>query len=201
MNRSNLLCLLNEAARTKLPEQVARVKGFFKSGSRVSASQWPPPDYPAIWPYMPDLPEAQKSWAITEAFIDEMKQECDRHGAEFWVVIFAEGDTLQIHPDLGKRAAMARRLGIPSLDESDRRIERFGAAHGIRVLPLAQPLGDYAASHHAALSGQPGMAYASGHWNELGHRVAAGVLSDALLADSPTVARWLGKSGRPGIGD
>lgn len=79
---------------------------------------------------------------------------------------------------------------MPSLYESDRRIERFGAHHGIPVLALAPPLGDYAASHHIALAGPPGRQFPGAHWNELGHELVASVLTDALLADSPTVRTW-----------
>jgi hypothetical protein len=187
MNHSNLLSLLNAAGRVNLPKRLAAIKAKF-AGIRVQgAGRWPPPDYLSTWPYLPDLPETQTSWAIAEAFIDEMKQESDRHATEFWLVILDMG---QSHPDISKRNALAQKLGISSLDEADHRFERFCETHHIRVLPLAPPLAEYAASHHLAIRSGPGHV---GHWNELGHQLAARVITDTLVRDSPTLKLWIGK--------
>jgi hypothetical protein len=51
-------------------------------------------------------------------------------------------------------------------------------------------MGDYAASHGVALHGFAHSPFNSGHWNELGHEVAGGVVAQELLARSGAVHKW-----------
>jgi hypothetical protein len=54
-------------------------------------------------------------------------------------------------------------------------------------LALADTLGRYAIEHRAYLHGGPLETPGVGHWNETGHRIAAGAVADALCSTSPVV--------------
>jgi hypothetical protein len=125
----------------------------------------------------------QAAWAVTEAMLREMGEEARAHGARFAVVTLTDG--IQVHPDLQKRQAFARQLGITDLFYPDERIKRIGEAAGIPVLNLAPPLADYAARTGQFLHGFPNTKPGEGHWNALGHREAARVLGRWLCAQLP----------------
>jgi hypothetical protein len=125
----------------------------------------------------------QAAWAVTEAMLREMGEEARAHGARFAVVTLTDG--IQVHPDLQKRQAFARQLGIADLFYPDERIRKTAEAAGIPVLNLAQPLANYAARTGQFLHGFPNTKPGEGHWNALGHREAAKVLGRWLCGLLP----------------
>jgi hypothetical protein len=187
MNRSALLSLVNQA-RVELEKQQQTLLARLKRKPNVPAASTVPPDYMSYWTYLPDLAATQPAWAIGEAFLEAMQKDCSEHGAEFWIVIADE--VMQTHPSLAERARFIREKHLPSLAAGDERIERFADAHGIPVIPLAPPLGEYAASHGIALHGFAHTPFNDGHWNELGHELAGNVIADQLLNRSTVVRQW-----------
>jgi len=124
------------------------------------------------------------AWEVTEAMLRQLGEEVKAHGARFAIVTLTDG--IQVHPDLRKRQAFARHLGIAHLFYPDERIKRVGEAAGIPVLNLAPPLADYAAKTGHFLHGFPNTKPGEGHWNAEGHRVGAKVLAPwlcGLLSD------------------
>ena len=190
MNRSYLLCLLNQAKR-RLPVHLAAARELVRRTPPPGVNE-PPPDFITTWPYLPDLPQTQQAWAVTEALVREMRDECKRHGAEFF--FFVADMNAQSHPDPAVRATFAGRLGISSLDLSDRRFESFGAANGIPVFPLAPVVRGYAQTHQIALHGNI-REYNEGHWNPLGHQIVAPVITDFLRKHSQVLNDWLTPDG------
>jgi lysophospholipase L1-like esterase len=116
----------------------------------------------------------QAAWAVTEALVRQMGEETHSHGARFAVVTLTDG--IQVHPDLKKRQAFAKQLGIADLFYPDERIKKTAEAAGIPVLNLAPPLADYAARTGQFLHGFPNTQPGEGHWNVIGHREAAKAL-------------------------
>jgi len=185
MNRTSLLSLLNEAVvksrelveglrpRPQAPSSSAPLQLTYREGAGDT------------WRYNPDQPEIRESWAITDAFIKAMKEDCDQHGAEFWIV--AADLEMQSHPSLPERAAFQRRLGLLSLDLVDQHLERLGAANTIPVVALSQPLGEYAASHNVFLHGSMTARDNVGHWNAVGHEVVGHAIAQELLTRSRAV--------------
>lgn len=195
MNRSALLSLFNQA-RVELQKQEQAAVAKVKRKPGIAAASTIPADYMTFWTYLPDLPATQQAWAIGEAFLEAMQKDCARHGAEFWIVITDE--VMQSHPSLAERARFIREKHLPSLAAGDERVERFADAHEIPVIPLAPPLGDYAASHGIALHGFAHTPFNDGHWNELGHELAGNVIADQLLNRSSVVRQW-GLAGRESL--
>jgi hypothetical protein len=125
----------------------------------------------------PSTPEWEEAWAVTEALIHAIADSARNAGASFAMTTLT--NPFQVLPDIAARERFARQLGAPDLAYPDRRLAEFAAASGFRDAVLAPPLGAYAAEHHVALHGsdprQP-----IGHWNVVGHRVAAEALGRAL---------------------
>jgi len=177
MNQSYFLSILN-MARVKAGEMAAGIR--IQPRKAVASSE--PPER---WRYDPNQPEVQECWAITEAFFQKMKDDCARHGAEFWIAPVEM--SIQVHPVASERLAFQQRLGLETLDGVDSRLQQFGAAHGIPVINLSKPLGEYAAAHQVYLHGAPAAATNVGHWNELGNELAGHVIARELLARSSAV--------------
>ena len=178
MNRSNVLSLLRMAGRT-LPSLVA---GFLpRQQAQPRKESDPSPRY--HWD--PDMQETQESWAITEAFLKEIKAECDLRKVEFWVVVVDRGEATQ--PDTAKRLELQRSLNLSSLEEIEHRMERFGAANAIQVVSLSPFLGEYTARTHEYLRGPSGTKGVIGHWNELGNELVGHEVARQLLSHSEAV--------------
>jgi lysophospholipase L1-like esterase len=139
----------------------------------------------------------QAAWAVTEAMLREMGEEVRAHGARFAVVTLTDG--IQVHPDVKKRQAFARQLGIADLFYPDERIKKTAEAAGIPVLNLAPPLADYAARTGQFLHGFPNTRPGEGHWNARGHREAARVLGRWLCGMFALRAAPRARGGRQDI--
>jgi hypothetical protein len=130
----------------------------------------------------PATPEWKEAWAVAEALITAISDAAQRDGAAFALTTLV--NPLQDLPDVAARDRLARGIGAADLGYPDRRLAQFAADHGFPDIALAAPLADYAAEHHAALHGTERNPV--GHWNALGHRIAAQALSrglcDALTA-------------------
>ncbi len=125
----------------------------------------------------PATPEWEQAWGVTEALILAIADSAHGAGAAFALTTLA--NPLQVLPDTAARDRLAKALGVADLTYPDRRLEQFAAANGFPDIPLVDALATYAAEHHAALHGfdprQP-----IGHWNRLGHKVAAAELGRSL---------------------
>lgn len=128
----------------------------------------------------PATPAVQQAWALTEAVILKFAEEVRRDGREFWITtMFAPS---QVHPDLEVRRAAERDLGVSTLLDPERRLTAFARAHGVNVVPLAEPVADYTATHGVHVMGgstrdlPPG----TGHWNAFGAALAADLVAQEM---------------------
>jgi hypothetical protein len=118
-----------------------------------------------------------EAWRVTEEILKTMHAEVSARGAEFVVVTLSNG--AQVYPDPDARALLLKRFGARDLLYPDLRVRALGEREGFPVINLAPSLQQYADQNKVFLHGfgpQPG----SGHWNQLGHRVAGELLSDRL---------------------
>lgn len=130
--------------------------------------------------YAPPRTDAWRdAWARTEAILRHFDADVRADGHRFALVTLS--NAIQVDPDLEARARYREAVGAGAdLFYPDRRLADAGAAAGYPVLNLAPPLAAYAEAHHAFLHGFANTAMGTGHWNELGHQVAA-----------EETARWL----------
>lgn len=118
-----------------------------------------------------------EAWAVTEALIRQMRDEVASHGARFVVVTLSNG--IQVYPDANVRQIFLERVGAGDLFYPDNRIKGLCDREKIPVITLAPNLRDYADQHRVFLHGF-GANVGNGHWNQLGHRVAAELITQKL---------------------
>ena len=118
----------------------------------------------------PSTPDAREAWNVTFGLLHEMDRECRAHNAQLHVVTL---DTWQqTNPDLQFRNALIKKLGVPDLDEQDRRIDKWCKSNSVPCFHLAEPLRAIAEQKHIVLHGNTSGHRGQGHWTETGHRYA-----------------------------
>jgi hypothetical protein len=131
--------------------------------------------------YRPPTSAAWRAaWSVTEALIQTMNRETRAHGVSLLVASLGTG--IQEWPVAKVRAGFMRFLHVPDLSYPDRRIVAFGQKDGFAVLPLAEPLGEYAEQHDVYLHGFSNTPKGFGHWNAVGHRLAGELIAKKLCA-------------------
>jgi hypothetical protein len=182
MNQSRLLSMLNEALING-PGIARRIRANLLSLIVPVQAHTAPNaiDYMKL-SYDPDWPEARQSWAIADAFFKLMKQDSEQHSAEFWIVAIESSGS--VHPSLEARSALRQKLGLNSLQESERYIEQLAHTDGIPEITLTPGMAEYAARHQVAVHGFFNTAFNEGHLNETGHAVAASIISQNLFQRS-----------------
>jgi len=127
----------------------------------------PPPD--SRW---------RDAWAVTENLITAMGHEVKAHGARFVVVTLST--PIQVYPDDAYRNSYLHSVRGADFFYPEHRLDALGAREGFVVLNLAPSLQAYADEHHAFLHGFPNTRAGTGHWNELGHRLAGELIARRL---------------------
>ena len=110
------------------------------------------------------------AWRTTEALIKIMSDEVRAHGAKFLVLTLSNG--IQVTPTPQTRVAFLQKVGARDIFYPDNRIRDYCEQQQIPVLTLAPSLQKYAESNNAFLHGF-GENLGNGHWNTLGHYIAA----------------------------
>ena len=117
------------------------------------------------------------AWQVTEGLIRQMRDEVSARGSKFVVVTLSNG--IQVYPDANVRQIFLKRVGASDLFYPDNRLKSLCDREKIPVVSLAPQLRDYADQNKVFLHGfgaNPG----NGHWNQLGHRVAADLITQKL---------------------
>jgi hypothetical protein len=122
----------------------------------------------------------EHAWQITEAVIAKIAAFARRNGARFLVVTVPYA--IQVHPDRAVRATLKAKLGVADLFYPDRRIGNFARREAIEALTLAPAMQPLAERSQAWFHGFPQAGLGRGHWNALGHRVAAELIAHSLCA-------------------
>ncbi|HLH05183.1 MAG TPA: hypothetical protein VKX25_20610 [Bryobacteraceae bacterium] len=197
-NQSRVLLALNEA-HTNALQLIAKYR------AKLSRSKPKPQPANASLPttdsiYNPDDPIYAKSWQVEECIVRAMKRDCDRHHAEFFVVVFDR--SREIDPDPRARAVYARKIGVSSLFLTDERMAELAQKDGISAILLGPPLLRYVEQNHIVLHGFYNTAYNMGHWNFDGNRAAGEVITQALLDQSQVLQanRTSASAGRVTLG-
>lgn len=126
----------------------------------------------------PRTREWEEAWKVTEGLLCLMRQEVEARGASFLLVTLS--DPIQVHPNPETREAFLQRIGAKDLFYVERRIEALGKKAGISTLTLAPALQAHAWRHGVFLHGFGNTAWGRGHWNELGHELAARLIAARL---------------------
>ncbi len=116
----------------------------------------------------------QDAWQVTEHLLLQMRADVQAKGAKFVIVTLSNG--IQVYPDSAARQNFLRRVGADNLFYPDERISQLGEREGMTVFTLAHDMQAYADQNKVFLHGF-GSNQGNGHWNQLGHRVAADLIA------------------------
>jgi hypothetical protein len=118
-----------------------------------------------------------EAWRVTEDLIVQMRDEVQAKGAKFVMVTLSNG--IQVYPDPNVRQIFMKRVGVNDLFYPDNRLKQLGEREHIPVITLAPEMQTYAEQNRVFLHGF-GNNQGNGHWNQLGHRVAAELIARKL---------------------
>lgn len=133
----------------------------------------------------PGTPEARSAWRITETLLSTMNAEVRQQGASFVLVVGT--NPVEVHPDPDVRRKTMEDLGVTDLAYSVRRLRDLGERQGFDVVPLLDPFMEFVGRTGTPLHGFDGSGV--GHWNQVGHRLAAQVVADELCSRLPRLLR------------
>jgi hypothetical protein len=120
----------------------------------------------------------QEAWKITEELIKLIQQETKSINSDLLVVTLSNPD--QVYPDKSLRDDYFKKAEINDEFYPDKRIAELGKKEGFEVLNLAPILQSYADENKSFLHGFENTMMGSGHWNELGHKLAGEEISNNL---------------------
>lgn len=123
-------------------------------------------------------PVWQEAWLITERLLERISTETAAGGARFVLTIVPT--PLQVHPGSALRKASQQKMGVENLFYADRRLEGIGQKLDFPVIRLAERLQRVATETGAYFHGFENAVMGNGHWNETGHRQAAGILVEEI---------------------
>jgi hypothetical protein len=134
----------------------------------------------------PTDPKLQQAWLVTEELLRMMNREVRAHGAEFWIVSL--WTSRQVSPDPAARQQFCQRLGLVNLSYPDLRLRALAAKEQIPLTLLAPPAAAYAQQQNVYLNGGVLVPPGAGHFNEVGHRLAGGLIAKDLCSRSSLIA-------------
>ena len=126
----------------------------------------------------PESPDWSEAWSLTEGLLRLINDEVTSRQKKFLLMTLS--NSIQVNPDKEVRNAFMRKVGITDLFYPDNRLRRFAQKEGIPRLILAPELQQYAEAGSACIHGFANNNPCSGHWNELGHRLAGERAAEAV---------------------
>jgi hypothetical protein len=90
---------------------------------------------------------------------------------------------MEVHPDVSWRERLQAKYGVPDLAYPDRRIVASARQNGMHAVMLAPHMKALSAATGTYLYGFENRRLGFGHWNELGHRVAADIIASSLCSE------------------
>ncbi len=120
----------------------------------------------------------QEAWNVTEELIRLIQQQTKSINSDLLVVTLS--NPAQVYPDPSLRDQYFDKAEISDQFYPDKRIANLGKKEGFEVLTLAPLFQDYADSNKSFLHGFENTIMGSGHWNQLGHKLAGEVISDHI---------------------
>ena len=123
-----------------------------------------------------------QAWLITEQLLVAIWAETKAHQAQFLLMDFTNG--IDVFPEEGIREKYMRQIGVHNLSYPHTRIERLAKREGIPFLGLWAPFSDHAIRTKTYLHGFPKTGMGAGHWNTLGHALAAQYISARICSEA-----------------
>jgi len=166
---------LQRIARTKTAMAVVKEKAARAGVDNLEYSIYTPPADPAM----------EEAWRVTEGLLTGVRDEVQNHNAQFRLIILPTRP--QLIPEITKRDALLRKLGVSDFNYAEQRIQTFCDREHIAAIALAPALSTFATANHVYLNGFNKNTLGTGHWNATGHRLAAEAIAAQLCADAVAI--------------
>jgi hypothetical protein len=129
----------------------------------------------------PDASQLARAWHLTFALLRGIQDAGGASGADTVVMLIPL--RIQLHQDAldAFRAAAAMAPSDVEIDKPQLEMGRFGRRSGIEILDLLPAFRDWT-RRHASLGRSSSLHLEEGHWNSVGHRLAASVVAEALAS-------------------
>ncbi|BAP17891.1 SGNH/GDSL hydrolase family protein [cyanobacterium endosymbiont of Epithemia turgida] len=129
--------------------------------------------------YLEDKDEDwEKAWDITEELVRMIKQESETIKAKFLAVTLS--NPAQVYPDKSLRDKYFKQGRVVDQFSPDKRIKALGEKEKFDVLNLAPEFQYYADKNNQFLHGFKNTVLGSGHWNQLGHKLAGELITNKV---------------------
>jgi hypothetical protein len=148
--------------------------------AKAEAMQLPNLDYQIY--SSPTNPKLIEAWRVTGALLTTMNREVRSHGAEFWIVSLWTSQ--QVSPDPVTRRQFCRQMSLTNLSYPDLWMQALTTKEQIPLILLAPRIAAYTQEHKVFVNGGVLMPPGTGHFNELGHRLAGNLIASELCAKS-----------------
>jgi hypothetical protein len=119
----------------------------------------------------------QDAWRVTEGLIKQMRDDVAQKKARFLVVTLS--NAIQVYPDPAVRQRFLQHVGAETVFYPNLRLRALAEREQIDFLDLAQPMQVHADQNKVFLHGF-GNDIGNGHWNAIGHQVAAELIAKKL---------------------
>lgn len=171
---SYLVSLIAERAFL-LREQV-RTKRFKQTNANSTAAGRKLDEFSDLNIYLPEpTPRWTEAWEITERLLLKFARQVESRGTSFVLITLTNAE--QVHPELQRE--LEQKFEMPfDFDLPDRRLREFTREHDVTYLGLMPAFRDYQRRTETYLHGFG--AVITGHWNDAGHRQAAGQIFSFL---------------------
>jgi hypothetical protein len=179
--------LASRAARAERPQQrSADVKNESASDDELEAAAEESGIDSQV--YAPPKSDSWRdAWDITDRVLGAINDDSRAMGAKFVLVIL--NNSVEVHPDPEVTLSLARQLGVPDLEEPQRRLVESAERHGFPVIRLLERMREIARRDKVCFHGFENTSPCTGHWNEKGHETAgkliAADLVERLTEDDP----------------
>ena len=117
----------------------------------------------------------EKAWDITEELVKMIRQESETIKAKFLAVTLS--NPAQVYPDKSLRDKYFKQGGVMDQFSPEKRIKVLGEKEKFDVLNLAPEFQSYADKNNQFLHGFENTVLGSGHWNQLGHKLAGELIT------------------------
>ncbi|MGP0127755.1 MAG: SGNH/GDSL hydrolase family protein [cyanobacterium endosymbiont of Rhopalodia musculus] len=120
----------------------------------------------------------EKAWDITEELVKMIRQESETIKAKFLAVTLS--NPAQVYPDKSLRDKYFKQKRVVDEFSPDKRIKALGEKEKFYVLNLAPEFQFYADKNNQFLHGFENTVLGSGHWNQLGHKLAGKLITNKV---------------------
>ena len=118
------------------------------------------------------------AWKITEELVRMIRKESETIKAEFLAVTLS--NPVQVYPNKSLRDKYFKQGGVVDQFSPDKRIKALGEKEKFYVLNLAPEFQSYADKNNQFLHGFKNTVLGSGHWNQLGHKLAGELITNKI---------------------